>query len=324
MYTARIPFLTPPTSRISEQEATLDIANVRYVLKWDGYYHVLVATGLPSEDEAKKFITLSRAAFAWLLLQKGIAAEADLVPQEIRYYDDPIQAGANIGRSFGGKPWDRVDTILQGSQPAVYPTNKQVKVATALPATIHTTIPSAQALETLVQGTIFPSSSRIAGDQKLAVALDLYGAYFSEQSAKARFLTLIMALETLALATLKPELALQLLSKWQLEVNVLKEDQETAEDDKASLESLERELLFRREDSIRSQIRKLVRETLTPADDAELTARSAVKLYDLRSRLVHEGTVDQLELDQATGQAKGLVQKVLAVRFERLTQPRTK
>lgn len=246
--------------------------------------------------------------------------EANLSPQEIKYYDDPAQAGENIGRSFGSKSLGRIDTILQGAQSAVFPSEKQVKVATVLPADVYTTIPSDHALETLIQGASFPSSSRIAEDHKLAVALDLYGAYFSEQSAKARFLTLIMALEALALGAPKSQLTLKLLSKWQREVEALRENSDTSAEDMASLESLEREMLFRREDSIRSQIRRLVRDLLASENDADLTTRNALRLYDLRSRLVHEGTLPQLDLDRATREAKQLVHRVMAIRFERLTR----
>ncbi|MFO1252338.1 MAG: HEPN domain-containing protein [Inhella sp.] len=277
---------------------------------------MLTATGFPSEADAKLFLVQARASFAWLLLQKGVAAEADLDPQPIRYFDDPVEAAANIGKSFGGKLWERVDTIIQGSQSAIYPSQKEVRVATALPVGVYTSIPVEHALEVLAQGAGRPDSHRVAEDNKLAVALALYGAYFTEHSAKARFLTLVMALEALAAATLKAPLALELIDRWQNEVSILKADASRTAEDLASLESLERELLFRREDSIRSQIRRLVLESLAPADDAAQSAREVLKLYDTRSRLVHEGTIDQNELDRATGRAKELVHRVLKARFE--------
>lgn len=320
MYTARIPFRTPPATRIAEQDAAIEVAGLRYALTWDGYYYVLTATGFPAEADAKKFLVQAQASFAWLLLEKGVAAEADLEPQEIRYFDDPAEAAANIGKSFGGRRWERVDTIIQGSQSAVYPSEKEVRVATALPGNVYTSIPTAHALEVLAQGAGREDSHRVAEDKKLAVALALYGAYFTEQSAKARFLTLVMALEALALATLKAPLVLELMGRWQDEVSALKADKSRTLEELASLEALEREFLFRREDSIRSQIRRLVLETLNPAGDAEQSAREALRLYDIRSRLVHEGTLDHRELDQATRRTKELVHRVLKARFEKVVR----
>ena len=316
LYTARIPFRTPPATRIAEEEAAIEVAGLRYVLKWDGCYHVLTATGFVSEADAKLFLVRARSSFAWLLLQKGVAAEVDLVPQAIRYFDDPFEAAANIGKSFGGRLWERVDTIIQGSQSAIYPSQKEVRVATASSLGVHTSIPVEHALKVLTEGAGRPNSHRVADDNKLAVALALYGAYFTEHSAKARFLTLVMALEALAAATLKAPLALELIDRWQDDISTLKADASRTAEELASLESLQRELLFRREDSIRSQIRRLVFESLAPADDAAQSAREALKLYDLRSRLVHEGTLDQIELDSATGRTKELVLRVLKARFE--------
>ncbi len=41
----------------------------------------------------------------------------------------------------------------------------------------------------------FASSAQVVADQKLLVALELYGAYFTEVSGNARFLSLVMALD---------------------------------------------------------------------------------------------------------------------------------
>jgi hypothetical protein len=90
-------------------------------------------------------------------------------------------------------------------------------------------------------------------------------------------------------------------------------------DDSASLKSLRRELLFRREDSIRQQIRRLVFTTLQDNGDkdAATVARTAVKVYDLRSRLVHDGKLESQELSKATNDAKSIVERVLRGRFVR-------
>ncbi len=128
MYTVRIPFLVPPATRIAEQEASLEDGSISYTLKWDGYYHVLQAKGFASEADAFDFVARARASIAWLLLQKGITADADLVPQEIRYNPDPTEAGANLAKSFGAKTQGPVDSIIDGSQAALYPSKKRLPV----------------------------------------------------------------------------------------------------------------------------------------------------------------------------------------------------
>ena len=312
MYTARIPFQTPRSTRVAEQDASLELGGVQYLLKWDGHYHVLVATGLPSQVAAMQFTKRAQAAFAWLLLQKGVAAEVNLDPQKVTYFENPITAA----KYFTGSLWSRIDGMVHGGQTAIYPSDKEIKVATLSPADLYVTMPAAQILETLIEGLGRRQSSDVADDARLSVAIALYGAYFTERTPKARFLTLVMALESLAIATAKASIALELLGLWQQDLDLLRGSPDRTADELASLDSLERELLFRRNDSVRSQIRQLVRTTLAGAPNVDQVARAALRLYDLRSRLVHEGYVEPKELDDATSEVKELVQKVLVARFE--------
>lgn len=315
MYTVRIPFLVPSATRIGEQEAQTSRGSIIFTLKWEGYYHVLSAVGFESDDEASSFLATAQSAFAWLLLHKGIAAEANLSPQSIQYNADPIEAGVNLARSFGGTDLGPVDAIIDGSQAAIFETRRSIRKATGFPAGVFSTTASDHALSAMVEGVSLPQSRRAAENQKLGIALALYGAFFTEQSAKAKFLTLIMSLESLATATLKSSLAIELITKWGTELEHYKNNLPPLSEDAASLEALHRELLFRREDSVRSQIRKLVLATLQPDIDAPDRARDAVRLYDIRSKLVHEGTVDSHKLDVALSEAKALVYRTLRARF---------
>lgn len=84
-----------------------------------------------------------------------------------------------------------------------------------------------------------------------------------------------------------------------------------------SLESLKRELTFRQVDSIRKQIRSLVYSTLTEAGDtdSEDVAKKAIKVYDKRSKLVHDGYLPPDELGQLITDVREIVERVLRVKF---------
>jgi hypothetical protein len=122
-----------------------------------------------------------------------------------------------------------------------------------------------------------------------------------------------MALETLTSSRPKHRAAQELLNQWQLQVGERKQQLPVASDEYEALESLERELLFRREASLRSQIRTLVHDTLE-ADgnpNANQLAGRAVKVYDSRSTLVHEGVLQTDELRTAEQDAREIVVMVL-------------
>lgn len=154
------------------------------------------------------------------------------------------------------------------------------------------------------------SSSEYGG--KFRVALELYAAHFNEQQARVRFLLLVIAIESLASSTQKHEVAVTLLEDWQRELNdeMLRHDPSTEKF--KSLEALSRELSFRAEDSIRSQVRKLFAR-LDGADknESEQLQRRALRVYDKRSILVHDGYLPDGELSGLEREARELLEKVL-------------
>jgi hypothetical protein len=110
---------------------------------------------------------------------------------------------------------------------------------------------------------------------------------------------------------------LDLLEKWKQEADETLKTVAPDSDDAASLQAVRRELLFRREDSIRRQVRNVVLTTLTMNGDADAAeaAKRVVQLYDLRSTLVHEGSLTSQELSKGMTDAKNLVERVLRARF---------
>jgi len=144
---------------------------------------------------------------------------------------------------------------------------------------------------------------------RLQTALELYGTHFSERDAKTRFLLLIMALEALTIPTERPEIARTLLDRFHAELRDVRQQLSPDSHDAAALDALERELFFRRQDSIRSQIRKLVQRAV-PNDPGSL-ARRALELYDKRSTLVHEGKLPASGLRAAEEETRRIVASVL-------------
>jgi hypothetical protein len=315
MFTARIPFTVPSRIRVGDEEAATTIGSATYKLKGDGYLHVLTASGFATEELAQDFVRRAHSALAWLLLSKGVPAEAQLTPQRIRYIDDPVAFGEGLARATRGALSGPVDAFIHGPEAAIYPTDKRIRSETALPITAVTSQPSTSALQVLLQGAEFPHSRELTSDAKLVVALSLYGAHFTETSDNARFLTLIMALEACSSATSKAPIALSLLANWSAQVDQISQRPETTEEDRASLAALQRELLHRREDSIRSQVRKLVRSELKSDGDAAEVEKEALRLYDLRSTLVHDGSLDPQVLGPALTSARSLARRVLMARY---------
>ncbi|MFO1429222.1 MAG: hypothetical protein U1F76_03650 [Candidatus Competibacteraceae bacterium] len=322
MYTLRFPFRLPEGQEIQAEERVFEIAQKQFRLVKNDNWNVLTIDGFQTENDAESFINRLWSGLMWVLLHLNLAPQATLELTTVTYAEDPDAAAENLSKCFGIQIEGPVDGLLDNSRPAVYLTNKRLRIITGGEARIIVKKPAESFFELLQEYFNFSEQALPLADSKLRVALDLYATYFSESSANARFLTLVMSLEALATGTTRPQPVLDLLKKWQDEVEKAKVSLTDDTECMAAMDSLCRELLFRRESSIRSQIRHLVFTTLRDSGqpDAEQTANTAVKVYDHRSTLVHDGKLDPQILGQAISDAKSIVERVLRARFVSLVQ----
>lgn len=147
---------------------------------------------------------------------------------------------------------------------------------------------------------------------KLVTALELYAAHFTESQARVRFLLLVVAIESLSAGTRKHDSAIALLRRWEVELADEMKRHTASGEAWHSLDALRGELGFRAEDSIRSQVRKLFAglRGVSPEESA-LLQRRALRVYDKRSRLVHDGYLPAGELIELERDSRELLEKVL-------------
>jgi hypothetical protein len=167
-------------------------------------------------------------------------------------------------------------------------------------------------LPSLLSGVVHALEFSVYGE-KLRVALELYAAHFTESQVRVRFLLLVMAMEALAQPTQKHDTTLSIIDRWsqELQNEMLKFPAESEEC--RSMEALSRELLFRREDSIRSQVRRLFSSlhSTNPVEGAN-AQRRALRIYDKRSALVHDGFLPTSELSELEREARDLLELLFA------------
>ena len=309
MYTLRFPFSLPASREIGVTEVSGELDGLTFSLKKQDRFYVFTINGFPTEDTAKRYINNVWAGLMWVLLHRGLPPDAVFEPGKVAYAKDPYQAAKNYG--FEGP----VDGFIDGGQPAVYPTEKRIRTETAGQITPLQTYWAGDVLNFFREGVAFPESAEVIDDVKLRLALELWGAHFTELSANARFLTLVMALGTLAPRTLRTQLVLRLLEKWKNELKELQKTVGPDSEDAVSLKALSG--LFGEKESHRRKIGTLVRTTLEANgdEDAAAMAAKAVEVYDHRGTLVHEGKLESQVLSQATSDAKIVVERVLRVRF---------
>lgn len=317
-YTLRVPVRTlgkqPLTAVETADPIVLD--GVEVILASTPPFLVATAAGFPTEDAAVSFVPRVVTAFWSLVVCWNVAYTADFTPQPITYADDPLAAAENLATSLGLENAGPVHGIVEADATVVYPSDKRLKFLAFGSATGTVTTPASLALPAFRRGLSLSNATMLTADEDLRTAMDLYVGHFYETSLRARFLTLVMVMEVLAPVTDKHLAAQALIQRWQQELQ--RELANTSDADALhALDSLSRELEFRKETSIRQRVRALVRNAFLHLDSSEreLLERDAVSAYDTRGGLVHEGTLTPADLTAALDKASRIVRKLLSTRL---------
>lgn len=317
MYTLRLPFELPDGYQINDTDSTVFHNGLEFKLKNETRLYALLVKGFNTEEDAKSFLPNSWCGLMWVLLNCGLAPKFELDLQKVFYSNDPKETAKNLSKSLGVKQEEEIHGVIDGARPAIFETSGKYKSLTGGNVNLILGASIDRFYEFFFSGMSEETPEKGLNHRKLRIALELYSAFFSESTSNARFLTLVMVLETLAKPEKRPKLVLDLLTEFREKIEELENEVEEESVEAISLESLKTELTFRQEDSIRKQIRSLVFNVLSEAGNTDATevARKAVNVYDKRSTLVHDGYLAPDELSQLTKDIREIVERVLRAKF---------
>jgi len=274
---------------------------------------IITVRGLATAEEGRAFARRLWSASKWALVAHDLDSQVELDLDEPTYAKDSDQAAPNPVVESGGEASPPRQGIASGHQPVVFPESINLRFLTMGEARLIGTTPASMIVDALVEGLALPCGAELPEDQRLRLALDLLSAYHRETTVSSKLVTLCMVLEVLSETTTQPYVAIEYLERWDNEVSERLYSMDSASEDFFALDSLRREILRRRETSKRGRVRRLILETLG-ADQVDL-ARRAVRAYDSRSTLVHEGSIPAQELDTAETDARDVVVQILRAKL---------
>lgn len=313
-YTLRVPVRTLGTLPVTGLDDSKSIVHggLQVTLIADPPYLTVSVEGFATEGEALAFLPQVERGLWALVIRWNIAFRANLEPRIATYTDDPVTAGNNIAKTFGGTDGPPVDVLLDVSDVVVYRTTARVKWLKMGDIEGRVSTKAEKVLETLQQGISVPSP--ILMDARFQVAMDLFNSHFFETSIRSRFLTLVMILEVLAPNIDKHEVAQRLVKEFKDSIQIVLSNTDDA-DAKDALTSLDRELDFRRETSIRQRVRRLIRNAFTQLEEGARIQleKSVVSAYDARGTLTHTGYLSPAQLDVAHEEALAVVRRLLSM-----------
>lgn len=287
-----------------------------------GNGYILKITGFPDAATARACDGQMRLALHWLLLEYNLAAKPIPALRDVRYADDPAETAHRWKQSMGHDFGDRIDGVVDGNCPSVYRTDENIRAITIGTATATVSRKGEDVAGKLLESIErFPATtpadlSAAEPDSRLETALDLYRAHVAEQSVRARFLTVMMAMEALCEPESRPPDVQRLLQDFRACAEEMKDAEGADAETRAVLGALQQELHFRSRDSIRNQVRRLIRTSLAGDDDVEQRREELDDLYGIRSQLTHGDALGQNELGEAFPRLRDIARRILRARPE--------
>lgn len=316
-YRLRFPFRSTHEITNFASSIALSPSGIQAFLEPHLPYVVLNLEGFESESAAAEALPFAWGAVMLASVLSGWGFKAETTLDRVTYADDPERAAQKLHENFGLPISGPVHGLVNGNLPAAVPVDKNIRYVTAGDVTVHQSIPASRIAPYLERALSHRDVGRVFEDKRLKLALELWSDYHREHSLQAKFLTLVMVLEVLAPPTTKHGVAQAIIDRWDTELtSELRHYAEDSEECEA-IESLRREVLFRKERSIRSRIRQHILEIVgaVSCDDAHPTAQMAVRAYDLRGSLLHTGTLAPTELSDGHGAALKALRTVLLASF---------
>jgi hypothetical protein len=321
-YTLRVPFKVQPGYAFGStgvsSEKTFGNLSARLDQAVDGY--VVTVTGFPSSQSAEEFLPRVWTGLATLMVERGSAFSGSLSPGTVT---SKIIWGEPASGSFFASPsGNRVDGIADGDLPTVFPSEKHIRFVSAGQASGTLSLPVPMALDHLVHGFQLPSMSAFE-DERVRTSVDLYSAALFEESEAAKLLTLSMAMEVLAPVSLKHNAVVALIAGWATSIEQAKANAAQDPDAIAAIESFEKEVLWKKETSIRQRIRNFVVTVLGNDSNARLKGKDALSAYDARSELLHEGHLDRRIQAESVAKFMDVLKSIYRVYFNGNPEART-
>jgi hypothetical protein len=317
-FTIRIPINRSPSSilTITPGESPLEIGGHPAAIFEDRDLYILEVYGFPSKEAAYESLPGIQAGVVWAALRHGISLPfprqvADVVYEELVFHPE-----AQLFRHFWDMGWDRLDGYYPWGATVVKPEHKRLYIEFVGTPHAMLNLRDQEIASSLGDAMSFPNPEKLFEDETLRRALNAYMSAFFQFDDNSRFLTLITVLEILNPNRTAPQHVEDTINQLLDQVKDLRDAH--AEDDLSSryddYESLRQRLRYLKTESIRKGIGSLVTEKLQAdpeVPEATSVGDEAKRIYDVRSKLVHRGEVDEQEVRSALRRLMQIVQRVL-------------
>jgi hypothetical protein len=325
-YTLQVPFQLGPTHVLGTEGKSIKfhLGFLSGELIDNDGIHLLRVTGFPSKADAESFLPKVHGALLRMSVVRRLGLRVNASLQEPTIQTPPIDVrnNPNFGSLIVDVGWTHLDGWVDPTPAVVIPEHLRLLEMGAGSGKVTLTMCPNMFVDVLREGLELPSPERIAEDERLTLAVDLYATSLREQSRRARVITLCTVLEAL----LEPAAVsvsvnahidnlLQYLDKHR------DRDEESPEQGK-EMDRLRSRLADLRKESISRRLRDfVVAEAACLGETSEEAATNISAAYGVRSELLHEGHADDNAVRKAAAWLHKDVPKILEVLIARHAAP---
>lgn len=268
--------------------------------RFEDCYALRVGT-FPSKTEAEQFFSKLRAALLWTALRKHSGLRCPTNLKGLQVFDPPVRIAENspIAKFAKKRGWSNLDGAYDANRAFLIPEHQRlIRSEMGVPRVVKRdteesfTTPILEALE-------FPNVENVVHDERLRLAIEVYLSSFFEVSARSRFLQLVTTLEVLAPTGQVPEAARRLVGHLKNEAKLARDAAPEQSTERLAMEALVSRVGNLAEQSIGQSIAQFVTSVLERFPDAGFPEHLVAKVkdvYGVRSRLIHDGHVDEVDL----------------------------
>jgi hypothetical protein len=273
-----------------------------------------------SESDAEQGLQRLTAALLWSALEFNVGLRYPSNRGLISLYESPIpitpsEPMASIGRMTG---WLETDGHYDADSTVIRPEHKRLVRFEAGSATITAGVASSNFLAKLAEALDFPNPAAVVQDVKLRLAIEICTGHRFEISDNAQFVTLVTALEALLRDMDIAPSASEALGAAHAAVLEVRKKHPADSIEWSQVTHLLSRLGKLQQEAIGTSMRQFAVSAVQRHPDlgtADSTSTALRDAYSIRSRLLHEGRVDSVLLNEKLMFLRQFVPKLLRALF---------
>jgi len=322
-FVASVPFVVAPGATLNTpvDPVSRSVNDSSLTLERLQLLYSLTLGPFATEREALSGLDTVGAALLWASLVLGVGVQYAKERKPATLFDAPQPVADSEPMRFirNVRGWEATDGHYEAEHAIARPDHKRLIRWEMGRATITVGIDSDNFLRCLEQALSFPNIRAVVANDKLRLAIELCAGYRFELSKNAQFIALVTALEAILPEADVSPAAMTVIDQAAELTRKTRDQQPRQSEQWTELNRLLSRVSQLKHEAIGTSMRRFAESVILrnpELGDATMVTSSLREAYSTRSRLLHDGIIDQAAIGTQLGFLRDFVPRLLRVLFE--------